>query len=160
MNRRWVVEITPSLGAVVLFFCWVFQQSVVNGLDRKLSGLNAAENTYRLYQSHNAVFNAIIATQKDANVEAAIRRVQTYNYGLGLSQLATQVGMAPLVGYDTTMDEMQKYLDQVQAEADRIRQEIQHERKIVGLLFVCGYGLGSFLVLLGGILKLKLRPAP
>jgi len=158
MNRKWIVEITPSLGAVILFFCWVFQQSVVNGLDRKLSGLNAAENTYRLYQSHNAVFNAIIATQKDANVEAAIRRVQTYNYGLGLSELATQVGMAPLAGYDTTMDEMQKYLDQVQAEADRIRQEIQHERNIMGFLFVGGYGLGSFLVLLGGILKLRLRP--
>ena len=160
MNRRWVVEITPSLGAVILFFCWVFQQSVVDDLDRKLSGLSAAENTYRLYQSHNAVFNAIIATQKDANVEAAIRRLQTYNYGLGLSQLATQVGMAPLVGYDTTMDEMQKYLEQVQAEAARIRMDIGRKRSIVGFLFVGGYGVGSFLVLLGGILKLKLRPAP
>ena len=160
MNRRWVVEITPSLGAVVLFFCWVFQQSVVDDLDRKLSGLSAAENTYRLYQSHNAVFNAIIATQKDANVEAAIRRLQTYNYGLGLSQLATQVGMAPLVGYDTTMDEMQKYLEQVQAEAARIRMDIGRKRSIVGFLFVGGYGVGSFLVLLGGILTLKLRPAP
>ena len=160
MNRKWLFEIIPSLGAVILFFCWVFQQSVVDDLDKKLSGLSAAENTYRLYQSHNAVFNAIIATQKDANVEAAIRRVQTYNYGLGLSQLATQVGMAPLVGYDTTMDGMQKYLDQVQAEADRIRQEIQHERNIMGFMFVGGYGLGSFLVLLGGILKLRLRPAP
>ena len=160
MNRRWVVEITPSLGAVVLFFCWVFQQSVVDDLDRKLSGLSAAENTYRLYQSHNAVFNAIIATQKDADVEASIRRLQTYNYGLGLSQLATQVGMAPLVGYDTTMDEMQKYLEQVQAEAARIRMDIGRKRSIVGFLFVGGYGVGSFLVLLGGILKLKLRPAP
>ena len=160
MNRRWVVEITPSLGAVVLFFCWVFQQSVVDDLDKKLSGLSAAENTYRLYQSHNAVFNAIIATQKDAAVEAAIRRLQTYNYGLGLSQLATQVGMAPLVGYDTTMDEMQKYLEQVQAEAARIRMDIGRKRSIVGFLFVGGYGVGSFLVLLGGILKLKLRPAP
>ena len=45
MNRKWVVEITPSLGAVILFFCWVCQQSVVNGLDRRLSGLNAAEIT-------------------------------------------------------------------------------------------------------------------
>ena len=55
---------------------------------------------------------------------------------------------------------MQKYLDQVQAEADRIRQEIQHERNIMGFMFVGGYGLGSFLVLLGGILKLRLRSAP
>ena len=160
MNRKWVVEITPSLGAVILFFCWVFQQSVVNDLDRKLSGLSAAENTYRLYQSHNAVFNAIIATQKDAAVEAAIRRFQTYNYGLGLSLLAEQVGMAPLIGYDTPMDEMQKYLEQVQAEARAIKQEIERKRSIVGFLFVGVYGLGSFLVLLGGILKLKLRPAP
>ena len=160
MNRKWLFEIIPSLGAVILFFCWVFQQSVVDDLDRKLSGLSAAENTYRLYQSHNAVFNAIIATQKDADVEASIRRLQTYNYGLGLSQLATQVGMAPLVGYDTTMDEMQKYLEQVQAEAARIRMDIGRKRSIVGFLFVGGYGVGSFLVLLGGILKLKLRPAP
>jgi len=160
MNRKSLYEIIPSLGAVILFFCWVFQQSVVDGLDRKLSGLNTAENVHRIYQSHNAVFNAIIATQKDEQVETAIRRLQMYNYGLGLSQLATQVGITPLIGYDTTMDEMQKYLEQEQAEADRIRQEIQHERNITGFLFVGGYGLGSFLVLLGGILKVRLRPAP
>ena len=68
--------------------------------------------------------------------------------------------MAPLIGYDTPMDEMQKYLEQVQAEARAIKQEIERKRSIVGFLFVGVYGLGSFLVLLGGILKLKLRPAP
>jgi hypothetical protein len=38
--------------------------------------------------------------------------------------------------------------------------DIGRKRSIVGFLFVGGYGVGSFLVLLGGILKLKLRPAP
>jgi hypothetical protein len=90
----------------------------------------------------------------------AIRRYQTYNYGFGLSQLATQVGIAPLIGCDTTTDEMQSYLERVQAEAARTRQEIERERSTMGFLFVGGYGLGSFLVLLGGILKLKLRPVP
>ena len=160
MNRKSLYEIIPSLGAVILFFCWVFQQSVVNGLDKRLSSLSAAENTHRVYQSHNAVFNALIATQTDEKVVTAIRRYQTYNYGFGLSQLATQVGIVPLIGYDTTTDEMQSYLERVQAEAARTRQEIERERSTMGFLFVGGYGLGSFLVLLGGILKLKLRPVP
>jgi len=55
---------------------------------------------------------------------------------------------------------MQSYLERVQAEAARTRQEIERERSTMGFLFVGGYGLGSFLVLLGGILKLKLRPVP
>jgi hypothetical protein len=157
MDRKSIYEIFSQIGALILFLGWIVQQLYVDGLDRKLSDLTAAENTYRVYQSHNAVFNAIIATQKDTSVASAIRRLQTYNYGLGLSQLATQVGMAPLVGYDTTMDEMQKYLEQVQAQAGQTKREIERKRSFADFLLKWGStGLGTFLVLWGNFLKLKL----
>jgi hypothetical protein len=156
MHRKSIYEIFSQIAALILFLGWILQQWYVDGLDRKLSDLTAAENTYRVYQSHNAVFKAIIATQKDTSVASAIRRLQTYNYGLGLSQLAKQVGMAPLVGYDTTMDEMQKFLEQVQAQAGQTKQEIERKRSFADLLLKGSTTLGTVLVLWSNWRKLLL----
>jgi hypothetical protein len=44
----------------------------------------------------------------------------------------------------------------VQKNAQAIRKDAEAQKATFGLIFNCGYGLGSFLVLLGSILKLRL----
>ena len=73
-------ELLPVVGAVILFFSWVFQQSVVEGANQRLNDIASAEDMYRIYQSHNAVFNAVIATQTNAETISKIRGLQIYEY--------------------------------------------------------------------------------
>jgi len=157
VNSKPVFDLISVFGAVVLFLCWVFHQTVVDKMDKRLSSLSAADNLYRIYQSNNALFNSIIETRKDdKKVEGAIRRFQTYNYGLGLENLGQQVGVTPLTGYDVTMDDMQAYLEKVQGLARDLRTNVEARRNQFTSYFSFGYGFGSFLAVLGAALKLSL----
>jgi hypothetical protein len=157
VNQKSAFDLISVCGAVILFLCWVFHQTVVDKMDKKLSSLSAAENLYRVYQSHNAVFNSIIEIRKDdQKAEEAIRRFQTYNYGLGLESLAQQVGLTPMIGYDATMADMQAYLKQGQGLAKDLRASVEESRDRLTTIFNFGYGFGSFLAVLGAALKLGL----
>ena len=161
MNRKSVYDLLSVVGAVILFFSWVFQQSVVDRINKKLSALTAAEDLYRIYQSHNAIFNSLIATQEsNEEVVKNIRRLQTYNYLLGLERLAKETGTPIESGYDVPLDRTQKYLELVQKNADGMRKDAEAKKYTFVLIFNCGYGLGSLLVLLGSILKLRVRDKP
>jgi hypothetical protein len=157
MNRKSAYDLLSVVGAIILFFSWIFQQSIVEKTNRKLANLTAAEDLYIIYQSHNAVFNSIIATEeKNEEVTRNIRRYQTYNYLLGLRRLAEESGTPIQVGYDIPLETTQSYLETVQKNAQAIRKDAEAQKATFGLIFNCGYGLGSLLVLLGSILKLRL----
>ena len=157
MNRKSTYELLSVVGAVILFSCWIFQQSVLERVNARLDEITSAEGLYRIYQSHNALFNAMIATQGDNHSAIAdIRRFQTYNYGLGLERLATVTETPKKIGYDLPMEEMQQYLEVVQKSADSMKQKLQSTKDRAKLFFTFGYGLGSVLALLGSILKLRL----
>jgi hypothetical protein len=155
MNKRGVYDLISVFGAIVLFSAWIFQQTSVEKQRAVISNLDQAEGEYRQYQSSNALFNALIETQKGNDpVIAGIRRLQTYNYGLGLVRLSKVTGIEPLVGYDIPIDQMQKHLETVQSTADAIRQDAQQRKDRDDLIFLIVYCTGSGAALLGSVMKL------
>ena len=64
MNKRSVYDLISVFGAIVLFSAWIFQQTSVEKQHAGISSLDQAEAEYRQYQSSNALFNALIETQK------------------------------------------------------------------------------------------------
>jgi hypothetical protein len=155
MNKRGVYDLLSVFGAIVLFSAWIFQQTSVEKQKSVISRLDQAEGEYRQYQSSNALFNAIIETQKgNDQVIAGVRRFQTYNYGLGLVTLSEATGVTPLVGYDISIDAMQKHLEKVQGLADAMRHVAQQHKDRDDVIFLAVYCTGSVLALLGSVMKL------
>jgi hypothetical protein len=155
MSKRGVYDVISVFGAIVLFSAWIFQQTSVEKQRSVISSLDQAEAEYRQYQSSNALFNAIIETQKGNNqVVEGVRRLQTYNYGLGLVRLAKVAGVEPLVGYDIPIDEMQKHLEKVQSAANAMRQDAQQRKDRDDIIFLVVYCTGSVAALLGSVMKL------
>jgi hypothetical protein len=155
MNKRGVYDLISVFGAIVLFSAWIIQQTSVEKQRAVISNLDQAEGEYRQYQSSNALFNALIETQKGNDpITAGIRRLQTYNYGLGLVRLSKVTGIEPLVGYDIPIDQMQKHLEKVQSIADAIRQDAQQRKDRDDLIFLIVYCTGSGAALLGSVMKL------
>jgi hypothetical protein len=78
-------EILPVMGTVALLGSWLYQQV---GLERRageLRKLESAHGVYQMYQSNNALFNAINEGLKSKpELSENIRRFQVYNYELGL----------------------------------------------------------------------------
>jgi hypothetical protein len=155
MNKRGVYDLLSVVGAIVLFSAWIFQQISVEKQRAVIASLDQAEAEYRQYQASNALFNALIETQKgnDQAIER-IRGLQTYNYGLGLVRLSNVTGIAPLVGYDIPFDTMQKHLEKVQAAARAMRHDAQQRKDRDDLIFLIVYGAGSVFALLGSVMKL------
>lgn len=153
MERKAYYDLVSVFGGVVLFSSWVFQQTALDQTNAELKKIDAAEELYRTYQSNNAIFNAIIEQNK--NNEANIRRFQTYNYGLGLAKLSEVAGQTPLIGYDIPLSDMQRHLETVQKLVAEKRKALTEKAGRLHLLFLVAYGFGSFLALLGSILKLN-----
>jgi hypothetical protein len=155
MKKRSVYDLIAVFGAIVLFSAWVFQQTSVEKQRSLIAKLDQADAQYQQYQSSNAIFNALIETQEGKDpVIHVIRRDQTYNYGLGLVKMSEVTGITPLVGYDISMDAMQKHLERVQAIASAMRQGAQRSKDRDDRIFFVVYGIGSMLALLGSVLKL------
>jgi hypothetical protein len=155
MKKRGVYDLISMFGAIVLFSAWVFQQTSVEKQRGVISSLDQAEAEYRQYQSTNALFNAIIETQKgNEQVIEGIRRFQTYNYGLGLVRLSKVTGVEPLAGYDIPIDTMQKDLEKVQGIATAMRQDAQQHKDRDDVIFLIVYCTGSVSALLGSMMKL------
>jgi hypothetical protein len=122
-------EVLPILGTLGLLGLWLYQQIDVEARSDELRNLTAAYSVYQTYQSHNAVFNAMIETAgEDEAKTAKIRRFQMYNYELGLHAIDTALPdaqkadvPAPVAAYDSTedvsakMDRLQKRLTVLQA---------------------------------------------
>jgi hypothetical protein len=152
---RALYDLISVFGAIVLFSAWIFQQTSVEKIRSLISNLDQGEAQYRQYQSNNALFNTIIETQKENEpVVQGIRRLQTYNYGLGLEKLSEVTGVEPVIGYDISIDAMQKHLERVQALAKTMRQDAQQRKSRADSIFLIVYGAGPLLALLGSVMKL------
>jgi hypothetical protein len=156
MNRKALYDLVAVVGAVILFLAWIFQQTVINNLDGSAASLTQAKRFYAIYQSHNALFNTIIATQTNRTIIKQIRTFQIYNYGLGLEDLAAASGLTVYADYNMTIDQIQAELQKMQERAATRTKQINSEKSIVTLVFTCVTGFGTLLTVLGSYLKIWL----
>jgi len=157
MKSKAARDVISVFGAVILFFTWIFQSTSVARMDRALARLDEAERTYRTYQSNNAIFNAIIATVKEnSSAYEQIRRLQTYNYALGLEPLAEVTGMAAVKGYDISLEQLQKNLEEIQSKEATSRAKIVSQKAFDDTVALVFYSIGSLLTLLASASKVFL----
>jgi len=71
-------EVLPVLATIGLLGLWLYQQNAIEQRSGELRKLAAARTVYQVYQSHNALFNALLQTVKDDTAQAQIRRFQMY----------------------------------------------------------------------------------
>jgi hypothetical protein len=148
-------DLVSVVGAVILFLTWIFQSTSLAKIDRTITDLDDAEQSYRTYQSNNAIFNAIVATEKENDSAVAeIRRAQIYNYGLGLKKMAELTGTRALIGYEVPQKDMDDYNKEVHDKAAAIRNTASARKAFDDTVSLMLYGLGSLLTLLGSMLKL------
>jgi hypothetical protein len=77
--------ILPVLATVALLGLWLYQQTGMERRARELAKLESARGVYQMYQSNNALFNAINEGLKERpQLSENLRRYQVYNYELGL----------------------------------------------------------------------------
>lgn len=77
--------ILPVLATVALLGLWLYQQTGMERRARELAKLESAHGVYQMYQSNNALFNAINEGLKERpQLSENLRRYQVYNYELGL----------------------------------------------------------------------------
>src|SRR5262249_12684625 len=155
IRKAALFDIVSVAGAIILFFTWLFQSTSLAKVDHILASLDDAEQSYRTYQSNNAIFNAIVATLND-NDQAVkrIRGLQTYNYGLGLAKMAELTGTRMLIGYEIPLKEMDDYNEGVHKKADAIREKVTAQKACDDTISLLMYGLGSLLALVGSAMKL------
>ncbi len=81
-------EVLPVVGTVGLLGLWLYEQTAIEKRSAELGRLADARTVYRVYQSHNAVFNAIHAFgEHDEALSERLRTFQFYNYELGLAAI-------------------------------------------------------------------------
>src|SRR2546430_17213489 len=81
-------ELLPVLGTVGLLGLWLYQQTQIEQRSDQLRKLASSRTVYQIYQSHNAVFNAInVGFGKQTEATNQLRTFQTYNYELGLAAI-------------------------------------------------------------------------
>ena len=167
MPRALLIKTIPVLGSVVLFLCWVFQQTWLGTTNSTLQSIANAQGTFQTYQSNNALFNAVIEIIKsDTASVARVRRMQIYNYELGLRDLASLVGddakaaippaPNPFSGTPDVEEMMrltQERLTTVQGALASRREAIVMRRATLNTVFFVLYGVGSLTVLFGAALS-------
>lgn len=98
-------EILPVLGTVGLLGLWLYQQTGIERRAGEVRALQAARAEFQLYQSHNALFNAIdAAAGKPGNNPDQPRSFQIYNYELGLAALEKALSEADKAGIPAAVD--------------------------------------------------------
>src|SRR5262249_13770868 len=85
MFRTSTLGLIASSGAVLLLASWAFQQTLLDQANGEMQAIANAEGVYQTYQSNNALFNAgNEVLVGNAAAAQQVRRVQVYNYELGL----------------------------------------------------------------------------
>jgi hypothetical protein len=165
--RTMLGEVLPVLGTVGLLGLWTFQQTGIEQRASELRKLGVAHGVFQTYQSHNALFNAIIESEgKDKTITDQIRIFQIYNYELGLAAIEDSLPPSEKVGipertnaYDGTMGIDEK-MDRTQKRLEELQKRLAKRETVVGfdaeaaraLNFWLYLGL-SFGMITGAVLK-------
>jgi hypothetical protein len=167
MTKGIILKTIPLFGSVILFLAWVFQQTLLGDANSELQRIYNAQSVFQTYQSNNALFNAILETVKNStgSVER-IRRVQIYNYELGLRELEalldkearTDIPRAPnpysgTPDIETMMGTTQDRIEKIQGKLADKRNEITNRKATLNTMFLILYAVGSVIVLVGSILN-------
>ena len=171
INSKALLDLVSIVGAVTLFGAWAFQQTLLNDANGRQQGVSSAELRFETYQSHNALFNALVA-MAPANAQQDIRRFQVVNYEMALSHLETPLSPQERAGlpaapqpyggdwnFATAMPQMQKRIEAVQTTLQKRKQEVAESSATATRIFLVWYGLGSLLILAVSIGRIFL-PAP
>jgi hypothetical protein len=121
--------------------------------------VSSAELRFETYQSHNALFNALVA-MAPTNAQPEIRRFQVINYEMALAHLEKplsaeeQAHLPPAVRpydgdwkFSTAMPQMQKRIEAVQTTLQKRKTEVAESSATANRIFLIWYGLGSLLIL-------------
>lgn len=160
-------EVLPVLGTIGLLGLWAFQQIGVETRVSALSTIATGHAIYRTYQSHNAVFNAIIElAAKDTNMTDRIRWYQISNYELGLQGIEDSLSepekaampprpplQAPGESIEAAMKRTQERLEALQGQLLTRESKIAAEKKHADRLYFWAYLVLSVVAVAGAILK-------
>ena len=172
MLRKVIIKLLPILGSIVLFLSWVFQQTLLGEANSALQQISNAQGVFQTYQSNNAVFNAIAETAKNNSQSVdTIRRVQMYNYELGLRELEAVLDAEARTGIprainpysgspdtSTMMRIVQERIDTIQEKVAEKRKQIGERKVALNGIFLVLYAIGSLTVLTGSVLNVVVSP--
>jgi hypothetical protein len=168
-------NVGPVLGGLILFASWVLQQSLLQQVTHDLETLAHAEAVYQTYQSNNAVFNALIELAPGNGRVDRMRRLQVYNYELGLREMDKALSLEerhdipeapqPYSGdrpLAELMTQTQSRLQRLQGHVQARRTSLSMRRAHLGTLFLAMYAFGTTLALAGSLAKAvdAVRPRP
>ena len=165
MSKGILIKILPVLGSIILFFAWVFQQSLLGAANSTVARIDSAQSVFRTYQSNNGIFNALLETVKDDSESVDhVRRSQIYSYELGLRELedllddVDKKDIPPPVGvFDgsfnavAAMRQTQARIDVIQGKVIEMRANVTTRKATLNTLFLGLYAVGSLTVLIGSV---------
>ncbi len=159
-------EILPVLGTVGLLGLWLYQQLQVERRTSELHRLEGARSVYQVYQSHNAVLNAVHELTNDGSVHSEkIRTFQVYNYELGLRALEDgltddekkDIPPAPSAysgqPFSEKMEITQKRLEELQVRRDKKEEMIRREADSAKMKYLWLYVALSVMSITGAAFK-------
>jgi hypothetical protein len=166
IKRQVFIKIMPVLGSIILFSSWVFQQTLLDEANSTLQRISNAQSVFQTYQSNNALFNALTKTvENHGELVDYIRRVQIYNYELGLRELeallddeAKATIRSPARPFSGTSDPAtrmhitQERINAIQGRLVQKREEVNGRKVVLNTTFLLLYAIGSVTILTGSAL--------
>jgi hypothetical protein len=147
----------------------VFQQTCIDDANSTLQKIYNAETVFQTYQSNNAMFNAIIELVDDEKSVERIRRVQIYNYELGLRDMEALIddearedipkpfnAFSGSPGVDVGIKIAQERLQSIQGKLASQKESIIQKKSALNKVFLFLYAVGSMAVVLGSILNVTI----
>jgi len=171
MFRTSTLGLIATSGAVLLLASWAFQQTLLDQANGEMQAIANAEGVYQTYQSNNALFNAVNeALVGNAAATQQVRRVQVYNYELGLRPMESLLdpdqrqdipaAVDPYSGdfqFESAFAVTQERLEKIQERLFQKEARIRDRKSRLRWIFLSLYGLGSLAVLVANSVK-ALRP--
>jgi hypothetical protein len=157
-------EVLPVLGTIGLLGLWAFQQVGIEDRAAELRKLAAARAVYQLYQSHNAIFNAIIeTTTSNETVIHKIRTIQIYNYELGLRAIenalpdSARAGISSWAeastGSEEEVNRTQARLEQLQDRLEKREAAVSEQAGAARYIYLWVYIALSMMMAAGAAMK-------
>jgi hypothetical protein len=166
MNAAKAGSLATMVGALVLFGSWIFQQTLLDRANGELDRIYQAQGSFQTYESNNAIFNAVLdATSPRKSNVTEIRRVQAYNYELGLTGMQQLLSAkerrgippstSPYSGSDVSrvLRTLQTRLEKIQGAVEAKRESVVAEKDRLGWIFFVLYAAGTALAVSGTVLN-------
>jgi DNA-binding transcriptional MerR regulator len=163
-----LIRIVPILGSLILFLSWVFQQTLLEEANSTLQRIQAAQTVYQTYQANNAMFNAIMETTDDKEAIKQIRRLQMYNYELGLRDMEMLLDdrakrnipkAVDAYGTSRSVEDMmavlQVRLEKIQEKLATKEEKVVRRKSALNRVFLAVYAVGSATLLVGSVLSVR-----